>query len=88
MKDFLAKIQKSEERVKKRYLFIFSAIAMLVIIGLWIFYLKTIVNAGPRDQAFLKNFFTCLSGRQAALGYWLKFIFLKIKEGQVIIIER
>ena len=81
MKDFLTKIQKSEEKVKKRYLFIFSALAMIVIIGLWIFYLKTIVNAGPRDQAFLKNFFT-------TLGHWLKFIFLKIKEGQVIIIER
>ena len=81
MKDFLTKIQKSEERVKKRYLFIFSAIAILAIIGLWIFYLKTIVNAAPRDQAFLKKFFT-------SLGYWLKFIFLKIKEGQVIIIER
>jgi len=81
MKSFFKKIQQSEEKVKKRYLFIFSAIAMAIIIFLWIFYLKTITSAPIKNQTFLKNFFVSLK-------QWLKVIFLKIKEGQVIIIER
>jgi hypothetical protein len=54
---------------------------MVVVISLWIFYLKTVVNRPPESQGALKNFFL-------NLGQWFESTFFKIKEGNVINIER
>lgn len=82
LKDFVGRLQKSDGSVKKRYLIIFSAITMAVVIGLWIFYLKVLSHISLEGSGvFLKNFFI-------AIGHWLKDIFFKIKLGKEIIIER
>ncbi|HRR39586.1 MAG TPA: hypothetical protein P5570_02410 [Candidatus Paceibacterota bacterium] len=81
MKDFFKKLQNADISVRKRYLIIFSVLAMVVVISLWIFYLKTVVNRPPESQGALKNFFL-------NLGQWFESTFFKIKEGNVINIER
>ncbi|MFA5084108.1 MAG: hypothetical protein WC475_01835 [Candidatus Paceibacterota bacterium] len=47
LKEFLQNIQAADETKKKRWLFIFSAIAMILVVGFWAVYLnKTIANSG------------------------------------------
>ncbi len=78
----IRRLQKADKSVKKGYLIIFSAITMAVVVGLWIFYLRVLSKMSLEGSGvFLKNFFI-------AIGHWLKDIFLKIKLGKVIIIER
>ena len=43
IKDFIIKIQNSNEAIKKLWLFVFSGISMAVVVGLWMVYLNTIV---------------------------------------------
>ncbi|KKQ21789.1 hypothetical protein A2999_01360 [Candidatus Wolfebacteria bacterium RIFCSPLOWO2_01_FULL_38_11] len=40
MKLLIEKIQNSSEQTKKRWLFIFSAVSMIIIISLWLVYLN------------------------------------------------
>lgn len=48
LKRFIQNLQAADETKKKRWLFISSALAMILIIGFWAVYLnKTIVNLGP-----------------------------------------
>jgi len=77
LKNFIQNLQAAEETKKKRWLFLLSAIAMILIIGSWSVYLnKTIVNLGPAEpnnqpaakiskespwQVFLTGFKTIIS---------------------------
>ena len=81
LKKFIEKLQNAEERTKKRYLLLFSGIAMAVVVVLWVYYMKATIALETSGGQALKNFFS-------AIGHWFKDLFLKIKTGRVIIIER
>ena len=53
MKEFLKKIQTSDERIKRRWLFLFSGISMLAVVFLWTKYFNSIV--GPINAPEQKN---------------------------------
>jgi len=40
-KKYFAQIQKSDEKTRRRYIFIFSTVASVIVIIFWIFYLAT-----------------------------------------------
>ncbi len=40
IKNWIVKIQNSDESIKRRYLTIFTIITMMVIVGLWFIYMK------------------------------------------------
>jgi len=84
-KDFFTKIQKSDECVKKRYLLIFSVIAMIIVIGLWILYLE---GAYLKGGLWVKVLAEKISSVFIAIGHGIKNLFFLIKKGRVIIIER
>lgn len=44
IKNWLIKIQNSDEKTKRRYLMITSAITMILIISLWLIYLKSTIS--------------------------------------------
>jgi len=49
-KKTIQNIQTAEDSKKKRWLFILSALAMILVIGVWTIYLnKIIVNLGPAE---------------------------------------
>ena len=83
LKSFLRRIQGSNESVKKRYLLIFSIIAMVIVISLWVLYSKEVSTPKIVDQhsnSIQKIF--------SAIFQWGKDLIFKIKEGRVINIER
>jgi hypothetical protein len=52
MSKWLEKLQNADETRKKRWLIGLSAAAMLIIVALWIFYLKmTIDNVGKVEES-------------------------------------
>ncbi|MFA5386494.1 MAG: hypothetical protein WC297_02440 [Candidatus Paceibacterota bacterium] len=83
LKSFLRKIQNSDESVKKRYLLIFSIIAMAVVVGLWVLYLREMssVDVAKEHEFSVQKVFSAVS-------QWSKDIIFKIREGRVINIER
>lgn len=51
LKKFIQGLQAADETKKKRWLFILSALSMILIISSWAIYLnKTIVNLGPTES--------------------------------------
>lgn len=63
----LKKIQRGDEKTKKFYLIIFSAVAILLVVGLWLFYLnlnlpklaetkKSVAGAEENGNSFFKTF--------------------------------
>ena len=56
LKKIVQNIQAASETKKKRWLFILSALAMMLVVGFWVAYLnKTIVNLGPAEPAESTN---------------------------------
>ncbi len=52
MRTFIAKIQNSDERTKKLWLAAFSAVSMIVVVGLWTVYVRvTIPSLAQTAQA-------------------------------------
>ncbi|MEK7624314.1 MAG: hypothetical protein AAB404_01115 [Patescibacteria group bacterium] len=51
LKKVVQNIQTADETKKKRWLFVLSALAMIIVISSWVVYLnKTIVNLGPAES--------------------------------------
>jgi len=44
IRELLEKIQNSDEKTKRRYLIIVSAVTMVLVIGLWLIYLKSTIS--------------------------------------------
>lgn len=83
LKRFLKRVQESDDSVKKRYLLIFSIIAMAIVVSLWVMYLKEASTPKTVDQhsnSIQKIF--------SAIFQWGKDLIFKIKEGRIINIER
>jgi len=51
VKNFIEKIQNSDERTKRKWLVICSAVAMVVIVAFWVFYIKSIFEIPQPIQA-------------------------------------
>jgi|AP45_3_1055517.scaffolds.fasta_scaffold03369_2 hypothetical protein len=68
IKSFIARIQKSDEETKKRWLIVFSVISSIIVIGLWAVYLNfttvSVIAANPlknQRPGFLRIFSTGVS---------------------------
>ena len=57
MKLLIEKIQNSSEQTKKRWLFIFSAVSMIIIISLWLVYLNYSLGEIAKDEQTEIGFF-------------------------------
>jgi len=44
IREFLEKIQNSSESTKRRYLIVFTAISMVLIVGLWLIYTNSMIQ--------------------------------------------
>ncbi len=56
LKKIVQNIQAASETKKKRWLFVLSALAMILVVGFWVAYLnKTIVNLGPAEPTESTN---------------------------------
>lgn len=58
IKNFINKIQNSDDAVKKIWLFVFSGAAMIIVIGLWVLYMDMTVakvNQPNSAPAIAKN---------------------------------
>ncbi len=53
MYDFIKKLQESDEKIKRRWLFILSGVSMFAVVFLWTKYFNTIV--GPINAPEQKN---------------------------------
>ncbi len=51
IKNWLIIIQNSDEKTKRRYLVVASAVAMIFIIGLWLIYLKSTIQNANQETA-------------------------------------
>jgi hypothetical protein len=51
IKQFIKKIQESDETTKKRWIVIFSGLSMVIIVGLWVVYMNAFFN----DLSFKNN---------------------------------
>jgi len=49
IRELLTKIQNSDEKTKRRYLIIMSAITMILIIVLWLIYLKSTIQGVSQE---------------------------------------
>ena len=47
----LKKIQRADDRTKRRYLVILSFLAMIIVLGFWLFYLQITLPQPARDTA-------------------------------------
>lgn len=61
-KDFIEKLQNSDEAAKIRWLIVLSAIAMAIIVGLWLFFLNVSVEKVGSIKA-----------EESGIGFWLVF---------------
>ncbi|KKR89204.1 MAG: hypothetical protein UU85_C0004G0044 [Candidatus Wolfebacteria bacterium GW2011_GWA2_42_10] len=74
MKNFFKKIQAADESVKKRWLFIMSAVSAVIVIGFWLIYLRYSIEAVGNHSD------------KAEIGFWrifktgLKAIAIQVKE--------
>lgn len=51
LKNFIKNLQAAKETTKRRWLFVLSAVAMILVIGSWTLYLnRTIVNLGETEK--------------------------------------
>lgn len=89
----LRKIQRADDRTKKQYLVIFSSLAMILVVGLWFFYLS-ISLPQPPDTASKEvpdivakkennSFFKIFSRGLQKIAGDLKEQFIKIRDGLV-----
>lgn len=70
-RNFIEKIQNSDERIKRRWLIASSAAAMAVVLALWIFYISFIFQILPADA---------ISDQSGEPGFWQIF-----KNGAVVV---
>jgi len=94
LKKWLKNIQDSDELVKKRWLIVFSALSMILVIGLWLIYMNWAINSfGNEIQkqdsgiGFWQVFKTGLNLFIRSVWEVIKNFSLKISGERVIIIE-
>ena len=51
IKNWLAKIQNSSESIKRRYLIIFTAISMVLVVSLWLIYTNSMTQYANQQLA-------------------------------------
>ncbi len=85
----LRRIQRADKKTKKRYLIGFSFIAMILVIGLWFFYLNLTLPKPQRSEVTFSpavenkgsdSFFKTLGQGFKNIGQDLKQQFMKFKE--------
>lgn len=94
IKRHLNKIQNSDEATKKRWLIGATAVAMVLIVGLWLIYINSIINSlnnANQDQwptiGFWPIFKTGLIAVGQSIKEGVKTIISEITKGKTIIIE-
>lgn len=97
IKDWIVKIQNSNESVKRKYLLIATAVTMVVIVGLWLIYIKITsqsiipINQPQIDQSSQTQFWQVFKNGLNIVGGSLKQnfqnIFSHIYKGNTINIK-
>ena len=55
MKNFIEKLQKSNEATKKKWLIILTVLAMIVVIGFWLAYLNLTIPKMPTKEVAMQT---------------------------------
>jgi len=97
IKTWLFKIQSSDEKTKRKYLILASAITMIVIIGLWLIHLKSTIQSPIQETqnqisnvssaSFWQIFKNGLNITGSSIKQNIQDIFSKIFKGQTITIK-
>lgn len=81
MNDFFKKLQKADNDTKKQWLIILSAVSMIAVVIVWIFYMNDVVLQNPDETATQEvkvNFWSAVGG---GLGVTGKNVISGIKGG-------